>query len=409
MSSNFIVYNSDIISKIDYSSLIQKSTKYAVTISAIVYASEPSFRFSVFILCAAIFSLWNRLKNTIVNLIMTPSYRRLHDAVTHNRKQVVRSILEGGGDVNVQDDRGTTALHIAAKNGDLEMLEMLLEFGADTTVEGKYGDTALNVSCTCENPKITSMLLKHGSNINHRNRFGETPLHIASKFDQIAIVKLLLCHQDVKVDSRDCYGDTALHSSVKEDNEMITKVLLEHGADITILNEEKHTVLHIAAQKENIKQIIRLMPYFILRTLLGECDSEILKSVCKTEELRTFRDQCFQELAVMQKTNLDDSVVSVYDLLIANRRRIVKFARNDSFLKLVESEFCSSSFPIYNDIIKSKFRRGWKRQKLLDKCYSIFFAYVTDDLPLICVEKIYDYFSDYELITSAGVEEEWSW
>ena len=68
--------------------------------------------------------------------------RRLLQAATEGHDMVVRQVLSMGAPVNVADERGTTALMIAARNGDLGMLQALLSRGADPSVRDTEGRTA---------------------------------------------------------------------------------------------------------------------------------------------------------------------------------------------------------------------------------------------------------------------------
>jgi ankyrin repeat protein len=67
--------------------------------------------------------------------------RRLLQAATEGHDMVVRQALAMGAPVNVSDERGATALMIAARNGDLGMLQALLSRGADASVRDGQGRT----------------------------------------------------------------------------------------------------------------------------------------------------------------------------------------------------------------------------------------------------------------------------
>jgi len=67
--------------------------------------------------------------------------RRLLQAANEGHDMVVRQVLALGAPVNMPDERGATALMIAARNGDLGMLQALLSRGADASVRDSQGRT----------------------------------------------------------------------------------------------------------------------------------------------------------------------------------------------------------------------------------------------------------------------------
>ena len=67
--------------------------------------------------------------------------RRLLQAANEGHDMVVRQVLALGAPVNMPDERGATALMIAARNGDLGMIQALLSRGADASVRDRQGRT----------------------------------------------------------------------------------------------------------------------------------------------------------------------------------------------------------------------------------------------------------------------------
>ncbi|CAB4060625.1 KANK [Lepeophtheirus salmonis] len=68
-------------------------------------------------------------------------------AVSHGRLDMVRLLVEAGGDINVRDEDGSTALMCAAEHGHMEIVKFLL-LQSDTNVNAKDNDglTALAVA-----------------------------------------------------------------------------------------------------------------------------------------------------------------------------------------------------------------------------------------------------------------------
>ncbi|NXK92787.1 ANR11 protein, partial [Formicarius rufipectus] len=67
----------------------------------------------------------------------------LHRAVNHEDVDLVRKIIQAGGNVNAQDYAGLTALHIASMEGSYRIANLLLKAGADVNATQKEQITPL--------------------------------------------------------------------------------------------------------------------------------------------------------------------------------------------------------------------------------------------------------------------------
>lgn len=67
----------------------------------------------------------------------------LISASTFGKTEIVRALLEGGADPNIQNNEGSTALHSAAFLCYPEIVKLLLENGVDKSILNIYGSTAL--------------------------------------------------------------------------------------------------------------------------------------------------------------------------------------------------------------------------------------------------------------------------
>ena len=86
----------------------------------------------------------------------------LHLAAWNGKLEVVQYLLEkGGAEVNVKNNSGSTALHWAADKGHLEMVKYLFEKGgAEVNVKNDNGITALDLARTMV---IRNLLIKRGN------------------------------------------------------------------------------------------------------------------------------------------------------------------------------------------------------------------------------------------------------
>ncbi len=181
-------------------------------------------------------------------------------AATRGDIAIVKTLLEGGADVNTRSQLGATALFRALENRHTEVadtivthprldinaqstdgwtaliyyvtmnreeiVQKLLERGADANIPDVEGDTALHRAAQYGNLKILELLLAKGANPNVRNKLGGTPLMWAAAFGHDGAVSMLL---DKGADPRlkDEDGITAAGWATKNRREELAKRLRE--------------------------------------------------------------------------------------------------------------------------------------------------------------------------------------
>jgi len=85
----------------------------------------------------------------------------LHEAISSHREPALRFLVEHGANVNLQDDRGETALMKAACNDSPDAaswVDLLLRNGADRTIKNKSGQTAFDLAKACNAAKAAELL-----------------------------------------------------------------------------------------------------------------------------------------------------------------------------------------------------------------------------------------------------------
>ena len=60
--------------------------------------------------------------------------------------KVIDELAVHGANINAQDDKGRTPLHLATYGGYKDAAEQLMSLGADTTIRNKRGKNALEVA-----------------------------------------------------------------------------------------------------------------------------------------------------------------------------------------------------------------------------------------------------------------------
>ena len=162
----------------------------------------------------------------------------LHEAAVAGDEQTVKMLLEAAvGNIDAQNEKGATALHLAVTNGHWEVVELLLAAGADVNKRDEYGRTALHrvalLGLDVEVRQVLAVrLLRAGADINARAESGGTPLHSASGQEFAGELIAVLLTNGADVNARDKNGWVPLHYTASNDRFENALLLLVGGADV---------------------------------------------------------------------------------------------------------------------------------------------------------------------------------
>ncbi|KAI8746693.1 ankyrin repeat domain-containing protein 27 [Biomphalaria glabrata] len=124
-------------------------------------------------------------------------YTALHIAAYYGQGLLIDLLVKNHAVVDATDYLGLTPLHLACQRGYQNVMLLLLHFGADITVTDNEGNTPLHLSCANGHEDCVKALVFYDAytkklNINATNELGNTPLHLAAKWGYDNIVKTLL-------------------------------------------------------------------------------------------------------------------------------------------------------------------------------------------------------------------------
>ena len=112
---------------------------------------------------------------------------------------MMKLLSENQVNINVQDAKGNTALHLAV--GSNEKMGMLLNrkptlemslFGKPTLeIRNKMGETVLHLAAIRGSEKITKLLIENGANANSINKSKLTALEEAERAKKTKVAKFL--------------------------------------------------------------------------------------------------------------------------------------------------------------------------------------------------------------------------
>lgn len=235
----------------------------------------------------------------------------IRTAVTYENLDIVEILLNTNpANISKGDEGGETPLHVASWKGNIDIMNLLIERGADIDKPDDGRETPLHTASRWGRERAVRLLLKEKAKTDRTNNDGETPLHVASRRGHESVVAVLVKEYD-DIDEVNNNGKTPLCAASEQRNvecvntlceagadcnwtaewsegfnaplhyvfelsekkdespderkkkqsTIVTK-LLAHGADPELLNMDKQTVLHLAAQAGNwdvYRDILKLL------------------------------------------------------------------------------------------------------------------------------------------------------
>lgn len=147
--------------------------------------------------------------------------------------QIVQMLLEQGADVHWTDQRGLTPLHRAARNGILEAVEQLIRAGSEIHKADDFDNTPILLAAREGQYRTVEMLLDHGANVNDEDRAERTPLVHAAEKSHVLLLRLLL-RRGADKDYANVFGRTALSLAAESGDVEIVEVLVQAGCDVEV-------------------------------------------------------------------------------------------------------------------------------------------------------------------------------
>ena len=168
----------------------------------------------------------------------------LWTALRYENETLLRVLLEGGADVNIERGKGDTPFRVVCTRGLPYFAEILIEAGANYNFKEKsLGKTSLRAAAHFGQTEMVQLLLDKGLDPNVRDDWGWTPLHVA--INPETAKALIDGGADIHAKAKD--GNEAIHSLVGENMLDSVKYLLSLGVDVDAYGKNNMTPLHQAA------------------------------------------------------------------------------------------------------------------------------------------------------------------
>ncbi|KAA0717220.1 NF-kappa-B inhibitor epsilon [Triplophysa tibetana] len=167
----------------------------------------------------------------------------LHLAVIVDQSECVRALLCNGAASEIQDRGGNTPFHLAVREHRTECVRELTSCSRTLpehlNITNFSGMSALHTAVQKGNCDIIKMLLDAGADANQRDLgSGRSPLHMAVEGQRSAVVGLLLSAGSV-VNQRSYAGHSPLYLALYRPNKEVQALLSASGATYTREDEEE--------------------------------------------------------------------------------------------------------------------------------------------------------------------------
>ena len=168
----------------------------------------------------------------------------LHEAAQDCPAAIVKRLGEAGAAIDGTDDKGRTALWVAADAGNAPVAAELLAKGARAMVDAT-GDTPLHRAASGGYTEIARALVRANAPVGPANEAGNTALMLAAYAGADAIVDLLIAGK-ADVDYRNANGMSALMLAAKAGHVRVAERLVAAGADASLRNIRREQAVDVA-------------------------------------------------------------------------------------------------------------------------------------------------------------------
>lgn len=164
----------------------------------------------------------------------------------------LKELIKEGVDLDIANEQGLTALHIAATNKHADLVRLLVKEGANVNSPSKNITTPLMSAAEKDHREIVSYLLKQGAQADIKNAQNKTALILAIDSDHLDTVSELLPFSRKQL-------DTALLYSSAQGKYQVIETLANAGASLYVRHEGGMTPLMLAAQNGHTAAVYTLL------------------------------------------------------------------------------------------------------------------------------------------------------
>ena len=230
----------------------------------------------------------------------------LHRAAENGHAEIVRFLFASGAGINDQDLRGWSALFQAVACNDINLVKTLLELGIDVNLEDSNQETSLHIIANRLRGRNILVLCRTDVNIytRHLAVFNAAVQRAQQTLGNDLAIAELLIDNGADVNKKNLWGESAAKISADEGYGAILKLLYEAGANFafeswmhgaTIPSELASNVqicewlkLTVSANPRPLQEICK----FVIRSQIRRNINHVVEALPLPSKLITFLKLC---------------------------------------------------------------------------------------------------------------------
>ena len=162
-------------------------------------------------------------------------------------------LLANNARVDVFDNEGRSALHLASEFGSMEVCQALLTKNAFVNSKNKHGLTSLHYAANKGNSDLVDYLVNSfGASVESLTIKKQTPMHLAAAAGRGHTVQVLI-DMDATVDCNDDLDQKPIHLAAQNDHTDVVKLFLSMRPSlVSSTTKDGNTLAHLAGKKGSV-------------------------------------------------------------------------------------------------------------------------------------------------------------
>jgi len=260
-----------------------------------------------------------------------------------NNDKYIKYIVENNNfniDINKMDINGEYPIITAFNNNNIEILKYLLEHGGDCNTKNNNGLSLLMLAIDKSNYNMVKYLLQNPNiNIYENDINGNSPLIKAIGQNNIDLVKLLIDYcirNKIKIDinGKDSNGNYPLIKAINQNNFDIVFLLVNYGIknniDMNIININGNTPLTLSYKQGHLK-IFKYLIKFININQKDTCGNTIIYYVIDNQDIEMVKNLISIGADINLKNVFNNSVLD-HAISQGNIEMVKVLLENDNIL-----------------------------------------------------------------------------